>query len=59
MHPDPKSPKNTVKPSVFFALLGSAHVKAEHKMLVKSTIGHSFFAPKKSCKLEQAVQKFW
>ncbi len=36
-HPDPKSAKNTVKLSSFFALLGSAHVKAVHKMLVKST----------------------
>ncbi len=34
---DPKSTKNTVKPSVFFALLESAHVTALHKMLVKLT----------------------
>jgi len=27
-----------VKPSVFFALLGSAHVKASRKKLVKSTL---------------------
>jgi len=33
----PKSTKNTVKPSVFFSLLGSARVKAVHKMLVKLT----------------------
>ncbi len=31
----PKSAKNTVKPSVFFALLGSVLVKASRKMLVK------------------------
>ncbi len=37
MRPDPKSIKNTVKPSVFFALLGSARIKATHKMLVKLT----------------------
>jgi hypothetical protein len=35
----PKVQKNTVKLSVFFALLGSACVKAAHKMLVKSTPG--------------------
>ncbi len=34
---DPKSAKNTVKPSVFFMLFGSASVKAFRKMLVKST----------------------
>jgi len=33
---DPKSAKNTVKP-VFFALLGSAHVKVASRMLMKST----------------------
>jgi len=37
MHADPKSAKNTVKPSVFFALLGSARIKAARKMLLKST----------------------
>ncbi len=35
--PKLKSAKNTVKLSVFFALLGSALVKAERKMLKKST----------------------
>jgi len=35
--PDLNSTNNTVKQSVFFALLGSARVKAVHKMLVKST----------------------
>jgi len=35
--PDPKSTKNTVKPSVFFAILGFVHVKAAGKTLVKST----------------------
>jgi hypothetical protein len=34
---DPKSTKNTVKPSVFFALLGSVLVKTAPKMLAKST----------------------
>jgi len=36
---DPKSVKNTIKPSVFFVLLGSAGIKASHKMLVKLTPG--------------------
>jgi len=31
--------KETVKLSVFFSLLGSAHTKAAHKMLVKLTPG--------------------
>jgi len=35
--PDPKSAKNTVKLSVFFVLVGSACIKAAHKMLVKLT----------------------
>jgi len=34
---DPKRAKNTVKPSVFFALFRFALLKAEHKMLVKWT----------------------
>ncbi len=34
-HADPKRAKNTMKSSVFFALLGSALVKAVRKMLVK------------------------
>jgi len=34
---DPKSAKETVKLSVFFALLGSALAKAAHKTLVKLT----------------------
>jgi len=33
----PKAQKNAVKPSVFFALFGSARLKAERQMLVKST----------------------
>jgi len=33
----PKSAKNIVKPLVLFALLGSLRVKANRKMLVKST----------------------
>jgi len=36
---DLKSAKNTVKPSVFIALLGSEHVKPARKMLVKLTPG--------------------
>jgi len=32
---DPKCTKKTVKLSVFFALLGSASVKAVHRMLMK------------------------
>jgi len=32
-----KPQKNTVKLSVFFALLGSVHVKASSKMLMKFT----------------------
>ncbi len=42
MWSDPKSAENTVKPSVFFALLGSAPEKALCKMLVKSTPGVNF-----------------
>jgi len=37
MKADPKSTKNTVKPSIFFALLGPSSMKAARKMLVKST----------------------
>ena len=36
---DLKSTKNTVKLTVFYALLGSACVKAARKMLVKLTPG--------------------
>jgi len=32
---DTKRAKNTVKPSVFFVLLGSARIKAARKMLMK------------------------
>jgi len=39
MRKDPKSVKKTDSLTVFFELLGSAHVKASHKMLVKSTQG--------------------
>jgi hypothetical protein len=48
MHADPKSAKNTVKQSVSFALLGSALLKAKHKMLVKLTPDYQMymFAPK-------------
>jgi len=36
---DPKLRKKTVKPSVFFALLGLEQVKAARKMLLKLTPG--------------------
>jgi len=36
---DPKNAKSTIKLSVFFALLGSAHGTFAHKMLVKLTLG--------------------
>jgi len=39
MRVDPKSAKKTDNLTVFFALLGSAPVKAAHKMLVKLTSG--------------------
>jgi len=39
--PDPESSKRTVKSSVPFALLGSAHVKAALKTLVKLTTGEA------------------
>jgi len=34
---NPKIAKKTDGLTIFFALLGSAHVRAAHKMLVKST----------------------
>jgi hypothetical protein len=34
---DCNSAKNTVNPSDLFVLLGSLHIKAAHKMLIKST----------------------
>jgi len=37
MRKDPKSTKMTDSLTVFFAILESSHVKAAHKMLVKST----------------------
>jgi len=37
MHSDPKSAKKTVKLPKLFARIGSAGVKAEHKMLMKLT----------------------
>jgi len=42
LHTDPKSAKNTVKQSVFFALLGSPNAKAAHKMLMKLTLVANF-----------------
>jgi hypothetical protein len=38
----PKVAKDSVYVSVFFALLGSARIKAARKMLVKSTPEHDF-----------------
>ncbi len=38
-HADPKSAKNTVKLSIFFALLGSVGAIAASKMLMKLTQG--------------------
>ena len=37
-----KKCKNIVKPSAFFALLGSVQSKAAHRMLMKSTPGVNF-----------------
>jgi len=37
MYADPKTVENTVKSSVFFALLGSGCIKASRKILAKST----------------------
>ena len=42
MSADPKSGKNTVKLSSFVALLGSSHVKAACRMLLKLTPGGNF-----------------
>ncbi len=42
MHADPKSAKKTVKLSFFFVLLGSACVKAAHRMLMKLTLDVEF-----------------
>jgi len=39
MHTDPENTKKTVKLSIFSALLGSAHVKGDHRMLMKLTPG--------------------
>jgi len=36
---DPESATKTENLTVFFALLGSAHIKAAHKMLMKLTRG--------------------
>ena len=38
-HANLKSTKKTIRLSSFFALLGSGHVKAAHRMLVKLTPG--------------------
>ena len=39
MQADSRSRQKADGLTVFFALLGSAHIKAAHKMLVKSTQG--------------------
>ncbi len=39
MHADPKSAKKTDNLTVFFVLLGFAHIKAARKILVKLTTG--------------------
>jgi len=44
----PKAQKNTVKLSLFFTFLGSACVKAAHKMLVKSTPENSDYVRSKT-----------
>jgi hypothetical protein len=41
----PKPQKKSVKLSVFFELLGSVHVKAAHKMLMKLTLGLTEYIP--------------
>jgi len=41
--------KKTVKPSVFFALLGSAHIKAAFRTLMKLTPGCSQFHQHFTC----------
>jgi len=38
-HKDQIISKNTIKPSVFFALLGPEHIKASNKMLMNLTPG--------------------
>jgi len=40
--PDPKAPKKTDNLNIFFAILGSACVKAGHEMLMKLTSGLFF-----------------
>ena len=43
---DPKSALKLLNLTVFFALLGSACVKAAHRMLVKLTLGEDIKNPK-------------
>jgi len=45
MFEDPKSEIKTVKLSIFLALLGSALVKAAHRMLMKLTPGLNILKP--------------
>jgi len=42
MRPDPKSAENTDGLTVFFLLLGSGHIKAAHRMLMKLTSDWEF-----------------
>jgi len=43
-HSDPESAEKTDNLTVFFVLLGSAHIKAAHKTFIKLTPGeHSTF----------------
>jgi len=43
MHADPENAKKIVKLLVFFALLGSAHVKAARRTLMKLTPRQKIF----------------
>jgi len=52
---DPKSAKNTVKLSFFFAHLGLAVLKAELKMLVKSTPGLTWTGDSAVCILPDSL----
>ncbi len=55
-HADPKSVKETIKLSVFFALLGSASVKATRRTLIKLTPGRGVRTEKGGRKIK--IQSF-
>jgi len=57
VHADPKSAKKTVKLSFFFVLLGSACVKAAHRMLMKLTLGINVTNIYKQLLFEKISQK--